>query len=630
MSNTRLSEPVVFPCLAFLFGAILATVGCSPSSQTDDNRVDQPAKPPAVELPVGTQTPAVSDMPEVPKVPERLEVPEESVVEPLPRQPAEQPEKPVEQQDREPAVQPDRPETEPPETKPSSPQQEFDPALRPNPLRGGERVHVERPPMAKPAEAEASRPQPIDKHGRPPFDPIRDNGPVFVGWPKPKLAIVITGRQDGYLEPCGCAGLDRMKGGLSRRHSMFQTLRQAGWPILGIDVGGLCKGFGRQAELKFHTTVEAMRTMGYSAIGLGFSDLRFPAAELVSVAAGVNGKPGPFVSANVGLLGFAANITPQSRILNADGIKVGITSVLGTEFQRAINNPEIELADPEAALAKVLPDMKKESDLLILLAHATMKESIELAKRFPNFDLVVTAGGAPEPPAKPVPIEGTKALMIEVGEKGMDAIVIGLFDDSEQPLRYQRVPLDSRFPASREMRLLMTAYQDQLRELGFAGLGIRSVPHPRAEIQGKFVGSKKCQDCHEKSYKIWKKSGHAKAYQTLASQDPPRQFDPECISCHVIGWHPHHYFPYESGYLSVEKTPEMLEVGCESCHGPGEAHVKAEMGGDTALQAKLQKAMVITKEEARKQQCLECHDIDNSPDFNFETYWPHVEHYEDE
>ena len=26
--------------------------------------------------------------------------------------------------------------------------------------------------------------------------------------------------------------------------------------------------------------------------------------------------------------------------------------------------------------------------------------------------------------------------------------------------------------------------------------------------------------------------------------------------------------------------------------------------------------------------CLECHDLDNSPEFDFDTYWPQVEHSE--
>jgi hypothetical protein len=137
---------------------------------------------------------------------------------------------------------------------------------------------------------------------------------------------------------------------------------------------------------------------------------------------------------------------------------------------------------------------------------------------------------------------------------------------------------------------------------------------------------------------VWKKSGHAKAWPTLLETDPPRNFDPECISCHVVGWSPQNYRPFVGGYLSEEQTPHLVHVGCETCHGPGENHVKAEMGSDFDLQEKLRKAAVITLEESQqavsraisdKQPCMNCHDLDNSPDFHFETYWPKIEHREE-
>ena len=103
------------------------------------------------------------------------------------------------------------------------------------------------------------------------------------------------------------------------------------------------------------------------------------------------------------------------------------------------------MSDPEAALEKIVPELKQKADYLVLLAHATSEESIELGKKFPAFNVVVTSDGPAEPPTEPQTIEGTKTLLITVGYKGMNAIVLGLFDDADQPIRYQRVPLDSRF-----------------------------------------------------------------------------------------------------------------------------------------------------------------------------------------
>lgn len=460
------------------------------------------------------------------------------------------------------------------------------------------------------------------------YDPVAENGEIFVGWQKPKVALLISGRQDGYLEPCGCAGLHRMKGGLTRRHSLFKELSASGWPVVGIDCGGLVKGSGRQAELKFNLSVDAMQKIGYSAIALGKSDLRLPAAELLSRVASSPGAPSPFLSANVAVYGFDAGMTTDHRIVEAGGLRIGITSVLGTAWQKEIS-PDIEMAEPQAKLQEVLPKLKDRCDLLVLLAHATVEESKAYAAAFPEFQIVVTAGGNPQPPMTMEILPGGTRF-IEVGEKGMDAIVLGVYDGGK--IEYQRVPLDSRFADSPDMKEYMRQYQQQLKRDGLAVLGIRPVPHAQAAELGKFVGSKKCKDCHEPSYDVWKKSGHAKAWKTLVELEVPRTHDPECISCHVIGWHPTEYFPYESGFLSEEETPELIDVGCENCHGAGEKHVEAEMGADAELQKKLQQALRVTKEQSQSDKnrwCLNCHDLDNSPDFNFEEYWPKVEHSED-
>ena len=493
-------------------------------------------------------------------------------------------------------------------------------------------VADEGPAMKTPDKESApktlSRPLTAKNSGEP-FDPIKANGKIFEDWPKPQAALVITGMEEGYLEPCGCAGLDRMKGGMSRRHAFFEELRKKDWPVVGLDVGGLVRGFGRQAELKFQTTVEGKRKMSYDAIAFGADDLRLPAGELVAVAAAVNDKPSPFVAANVGLFGFDSQITPKSRIVEVGKMKIGITAVLGKKYQKEIHNDEIEMIDPAAALEKIAPELKKNADYRVLLAHATMEEAVALAKQFPVFNVVVVSDGQPEPPAMPDKIPGTKTLLITVGYKGMNAIVLGLYDD-DPSFRYQRVPLDSRFTASPDMKLLMRAYQEQLKAIGFAGLGLRALPHPLAETNGRFIGTEKCASCHEKSYDVWKKSGHARAYDTLEKLDPPRNFDPECVSCHVTGWHPTKFFPYTSGFETQKKTPHLVNVGCEDCHGPGEKHAAAELGSDKQLQEKCRKTIIVTKAEAKKQQCYSCHDLDNSPDFEFDKYWPFVEHKEKE
>ncbi len=487
---------------------------------------------------------------------------------------------------------------------------------------------VDETPADEPPSADAPQAQPSKLHGdKPPFDPIEANGKFFEDWPKPRLALVITGRQDGYLEPCGCAGLENMKGGLSRRHVFFKELADQGWPVAAVDVGGMVRRFGKQAEFQFAFSAEALKTMGYGAVGFGPADLRLSVGDTVAAVAGDDPTKSIFISANVSLLG----LTPKVRVIEAGGMKIGVTSVLGSEYTAQVNNNEVEIEPAAEALEKVLPELA-DCDVRILLAQATEKESEELAKQFPQFSLVVTADVGDIPPAQPGKIDGTKSWLIDVGQKGMYAVVAGFYDDPDEPIRFQRVALDSRFGDSPKLKQLMANYQDQLQQLGWEGLGVRSAPAPTAKkgdgLAGKFVGGASCKQCHPSEYDVWAASKHAHATDTLVKLDPPRQFDAECISCHATGWNAQEFYPYTSGFESVDKTPHLAQNSCENCHGPGAAHVVAERGKDQAERDAARELLKLTWPEAKQTSCVKCHDHDNSPEFDqhADDYWGEIEH----
>lgn len=469
--------------------------------------------------------------------------------------------------------------------------------------------------------ARSAPPERAAADGRP--DPVEQNGPIFHGWPKPKLALVFTGEQLGYIEPCGCAGLENQKGGLRRRDTFLKQLRQQGWPVVALDNGGLIRRFGRQQEIKYTKTAEGLKLMDYKAVGFGTEDLKLPAGALVAAVADVD----MFVSANAGLFALNSEFTPRFRVLEAGGMKVGVTAILGDHFQKQVTNPEVEFMPAKEALHEVAPELEKaKCDKYVLLAHATLEETTELAKQFPLFNIAVMAHGADEPPHELKKVEGMKTVLIEVGHKGMYAITLGFFDDKQKPLRYQRVPLDHRFADSAEIDKLMVSYQDELKQLGWKGLGLRAAPH----AQGKIVGSQACSACHTAEYNIWKTTPHAHATATLTHVKPPRQFDPECISCHATGWNPQEFFPYQTGYDSLKTTPKLAGSGCENCHGPGAEHVAAEGGKDKALQRRLREALRRTAagapKETQRESCQRCHDLDNSPKFEFDAYWKRIEH----
>ena len=457
---------------------------------------------------------------------------------------------------------------------------------------------------------------------------------LFAGWTRPDVVLVFTGEQHGYIEPCGCTGLANQKGGLARRFSLLKSLRQRGWTLWPIDTGTQIRRYGIQAEIKFQSTIAGLKQMDYQAIALGPDDLRLSTTMLAGLVVPTGDEPSPFFSSSAELFGdpsFLASV----RVLEQGEFKVGVAAVVAPSRALSITSDDIRIVDAEKAVARAL-DKLKDCSWKVLIVQGTREEAEKLGGAHDAFDLVVCSGEPGEPTRQPRPIPGSRAKLILTGYKAMHAGVVGLWGKT---MRYQRVPLDARFPDAPEMLQLLADYQKALKLKGLEGLGIRPLPHPSGQ---KFVGSAACADCHEEAYAIWKngvdgKGGpHAHATESLVHpgerSEIPRHYDPECLSCHVTGWNPQQYYPYESGYLSLEKSAHLTGNGCENCHGPASQHVAAENGdidADDALLEKLRKALHLTLDNA-EQQCMECHDLDNSPDFHvrgaFEKYWDRIRH----
>lgn len=445
--------------------------------------------------------------------------------------------------------------------------------------------------------------------------------PLFQGWAKPEATLVLSGEMDGYVEPCGCAGKDNMKGGIARRFTFLEQLRTKGWNVVPLDVGGHIKRFGPQNEIKFAHIVDALKQMKYKGVALGKRDLALSAGDLLNV---VSDADGPFVSANVSLFDADSDFIPKYRIVEINGRKIGITAVIGDGYRQEIKNDEIHIAPAADALAKIVPEMQQKADFLVLLSQASPAETAALAQKFPQFQLAVTAGGADEPPLQPLPIANSKTGLIECGHKGMYLVVIGIYGPGV-PWRYQRVPVDARYNDAESMRDVMRTYQRRLEQAGLKGLGLNPVAHASGRA---FVGSQACADCHTSATKAYHLTTHSTAWKTLAELDVPRHHDPECLSCHVVGWEPQKFYPFKTGYLSADLTPLLKDNGCENCHGPGGSHVAAEEGTEKVSDAEklLRRTQMHSDLATAEQSCRTCHDVDNSPAFNFADYWESIKH----
>lgn len=131
------------------------------------------------------------------------------------------------------------------------------------------------------------------------------------------------------------------------------------------------------------------------------------------------------------------------------------------------------------------------------------------------------------------------------------------------------------------------------------GLALCLCTGPAAHA-GEYVGSKACSECHEEQYanfsKYSKKAASWRGVEIMASDLTGEELR-GCFECHATGYG-------RGGFVSFEQTPELAEVGCESCHGPGAGHAES---GDPEL---IQRTPSVAT-------CESCHSAERVEDFNF-------------
>jgi len=484
--------------------------------------------------------------------------------------------------------------------------------------------------------------------------------PLFVGWDKPDVAIALSGQQYGYLQPCGCS--EPQYGGLARRYNFLAYLKDhRGWPLVAVDLGDIPdqpKRHSQQTLLKYVYSLKSLREMSYSAVGFGLNEMSLPLHEAMNSYALNNPSP-PVV--NTSLLTREKQNDPFFLTVKASAVggggktpRVGVLALVAPsvrEEAKKINDDDLKFRlDATKALEHGLAEVRsKNVEFVVLLYQGSLKEARGCAqycaqrhkadKNFPAINVILRLDD--ELPSG-VPEKVGDSMIVGVGHKGRHIGVIGAFRtgkaDEPWQIRYQLVQLGPEYetPEGKDhqnpIHALMEEYAQDVKDANFLA------KHPRKKhpVQitfnnAEYVGSGACKGCHPAAYKIWKDSGHAHAYATLegpkAIRPKNRQYDPECIVCHVVG------FPYETGFTDAIKTHELKNVGCESCHGPCSEHVANRNNLKIRAAINPFKAPPGEKAEQRIRRmnaidmfCQSCHDVDNDVHWDFGPKWPKIIH----
>jgi len=420
----------------------------------------------------------------------------------------------------------------------------------------------------------------------------------------------------GHIEPCGCS--EKETGGLPRRVSYLNTLRRQHEAVLCVDNGDLVQGASPQAQIKLETVVYALDEMGYAAVNLGPQDLGFGVDYLRSLAEGTISVE--FVSANfrrVGLDPLAADPDwPAKHFVVREGrvgerrYRVAVAGVISPRFAQKLARqaPQGRVHPPVEVMRELMPRLEAESDFVVLLAQMPAEEAKTLAREVGGLDMIIYGHGRNVPDEITLAGPGDdSSRLFDSGDRGRYVGTLTLIPDGAGRLASQRFDfeiIDRAFARSESIQQWILDYRFMLREEDLLGRLAELAGPPTG---GEYLGSEACGACHEQDLAIWRRTKHAHAYETLVKLGENKEFDPECVKCHVVG------LGFQTGFRSGDETPRLANVGCEAdaCHGAGRRHAE-------------EPTKPYNKSSA--EHCRQCHNPDHSTGFDFDRDWPRIKH----
>jgi predicted CXXCH cytochrome family protein len=461
----------------------------------------------------------------------------------------------------------------------------------------------------------------------------------------PSFRLAVVTDLKGYLEPCGCTS--NPLGGIDRLAAQIRTLRDGPVPVVFLiagdaffDVAELEPVRVDQANRNAKTLVGILERLKVTAVLPGRRDRAQPSGALEALQRAA------------GLKWLAMQSDVEVLYTEAGPLRLAIVGV----------RPGAERDVVRAALAPV----RGEADLTVLLVDGSRRDANRIGA-IEGVDFVVQGGLDEDDPIPPH--QAGKAWVLHASRQGQGLTVVDVYrkkkdesfvdrsdwsrseragqlerqisdlsakiaaweksgDVDSADLARQRgrlaelnkerqaldatttradgnalfaswIPLPKNSPVDREIERLMREHDKVVNDanrIAFADLK----PPSLGPADIAYVGSAACSGCHDKAYAWWRNHGHGVAYLTLQQRN--KEYNLDCVGCHVTGYE-------QPGGSTVTHNLEgaLVNVGCESCHGPGAAHANDP-----------EKAGILRDTPASI--CVQCHNAQHSDLFDYDAY----------
>lgn len=209
-----------------------------------------------------------------------------------------------------------------------------------------------------------------------------------------------------------------MAGGLARRATVVEGLRAETPNLLLLDCGTVFSTPNKKdKEKKAEVVLAAMDFMGYDALNLGSREFFFGPEYLKNKSTEIKF---PFLASNLREGDTQPSWAKPYLLKTVGDIKVAVLGVLPEtafnsqdvtpdddehdhdhDHEKPTNKNEadkitqpgnLRISQPQAALAELLPELKEQAEVIILLSQLPVTETGNLLANLPDIDLAVTCG----------------------------------------------------------------------------------------------------------------------------------------------------------------------------------------------------------------------------------------------
>ena len=223
------------------------------------------------------------------------------------------------------------------------------------------------------------------------------------------ITVVYTHNTNGVLENCNCPV--RSYGALEKRAALIDSIRHTNPKILLLDTGDILDI--QKSTLLHQYVLMAYDYMKYDFWTPGDQDFvegtSFFLNKLMRLSA-------QMVTSNIRYRESAIGQT--FAIKKIGNIRVGITGTTREDLHKFLDSPaerDFQFENQLSALGQVVHELSGKSDFLIVLSHSGIERDREIAKLYPEINLII---GGHSQTILSQPEKIAKTYITQVGESG--------------------------------------------------------------------------------------------------------------------------------------------------------------------------------------------------------------------